>query len=239
MNLTDEQAEYLYANVRYMVMSKHCLNANEAEEMIQAVVAHLSKYWNFDPSKGFSWKTYAITSIQRRIMTEMRKHIDDKYRHVELADDEWKIEARPETYDADLELLNEVVEDETIRRLLKLKYEGYDCHEIAKITGYRIRKLWRVFPLLKTEMRQALDKGTKMDCGKALRILHNSGGGQHGKPKACYVEFLDENDNVIEKYDSIQDACRATGFHRVTIAKGHRGIHKYKGKRWRTVVKQA
>lgn len=235
MELTDEQAEYLYANVRYMVMSKHCLNTNEAEEMTQAVVAHLSKYWNYDASKGYSWKTYAITSIQRRIMTEMRKHWDDKNRQVELGDDEWKIEERPDTHDADLELLDDIVEDETVRRLLRLKYEGYDCRDIARITGFRVRTLWKVFASLRTEMRHALDTGTKVNCEKALAMLRR--GGHGGKPNAYVVEFLDGNDNVIKVCDSIEDACRDTGFARETIAMGKHGIHEWKGRRWRVVKK--
>lgn len=234
--LTDEQAQYLYANTRYMVLARRCLNASDAEEMIQAIVVHISKYWSYDPSLGYSWKTYAISSIYKLISSEMRKHWQRVGRHEELKED-MTIEAPPD-YDEGIGAIEELVEDETLRRMLTLKYEGYSNGEIARAMGIRQRLFMKVFRILKAELRKAVSSGAVVDCSEALSVLNGRG---KGRPSEYLVEVLDEHGNVTATYDSINKMCKATGFsyHTIVKAMGRTGGYKRRGVRWRIVAKPA
>lgn len=230
--MTKEQIEYIYSTTEYLLSRKGYLTASDVEEYTQATVAHIFKYWKYDPSKGCTWKTYAVRAIRNRLGCLMKKHWENVHDSIEedsSIEDKIANKIARQTDTDVYALIDDIVPDPTLNKVVKLKYEGHTHAEIEELIGIKFdNKFWN---RLWNALRHALEEGKKVVPQRGLRPK------QRGRCSAYHVQLLTDDDRVISEYPSVNQFCIAMGVHHHKVSEAKDGnIHEWRGVRWRMIL---
>ena len=230
--LTEEMAEYLYSAAGFLASRRWGLTESDREEIVQDAVCHVTRYWRYDPSRGFSWKTYASRALSNRITTLCRGIA--KHRHEQIPeqfpdDSRGWMEELPELVDG-------LVEDQQWNRAVKLKAEGMSWKEVAKAMGRRWKDFRKPLEDFLQTLRTAMESGGSLGQPEAPPFPEPSR--PVGRPSRWIVVQLDGDGNAIATYSSINKASHSLGVHHSVITLARDGeIHERKGVRWRMELK--
>ena len=224
--LTDEMVGYLYDTAMMMVSGKG-LSDWDSEEIVQDAVCHVARYWRYDPARGCSWRTYGSRALRNRVCTmlaEMRRHL-----HEELPD---RIpDDRPPGEDAVDDCIEEMAQDEEIREIVRMLYDGIGTRKMAERLKVERKSLDRTIAALLPELRKAIRTGLPIDCGSIPRPRPSR---PAGRPGRWTVELLDKDGRAIATYASVAAASRELGIHHNVIIKAKDGhAHTWKRTTWR------
>lgn len=226
--MDEEQIKYVYKSANYLLRRKGYLTASDIEEYTQDVAAHVAKYWGYDPSKGYSWKTYAVRAIRNRLGTLMKKHFEQLHEELEEED---RIVDEHRNVDEELDMLiDDLIPDADVRQIVRMKVQGYTQQVISQELGLHVQsgyfiRLWRA-------VAEAVRTGEPMDCSSFLLDSH----GSRGRPSAYKVLLLSESGRVESEYPSVAQAEKALGIPHEYLSWGKDGaIHEWRGYRWRLV----
>lgn len=225
--MDDEQIKYVYQQAEYLLSRKRYLTPSEVEEYTQETISHVVKYWHYDASKGYSWKTYAVRAVRNVLGSLMKKYWLEQ---TDPLPEEIDVPAKQDNLEATYELIDTLVADPVLNKIVRMKVEGFSQRDINKILNLRIHG--QVFTTLWNAVAEGLKTDTPIDC-EALKINEK---GLRGKPSKWTVQLLTDNDTVEAEYDSVNSFVTAFKiYHRKVLEAVDGEIHEWHGIRWRLV----
>lgn len=142
--LNKEQLDFMYKTIDCKMSKIICernyhLSKQDKEDIRSFVVENTLKRWRYFDATKSKWNTFLVLCIDCSLATAWQWWWRYKWRlpFEEMPEDAEEIfEVPPDSDNGVEELIDNLVEDETSREILWLRYQGYKNHEIKQM-GYK------------------------------------------------------------------------------------------------------